>query len=150
MAIAALLPVVGKVIDRIIPDPTAKAAAKQNMFEAIQRGELAELDADVKLAAGQMEINKSEAAHSSIFVAGWRPAIGWICGVALAYNFVVYPFLGFIGSVAGLDLSNVPELETGEMMTVLLGMLGLGGMRSFEKRNRVAQESLQPQSPRGT
>lgn len=146
--IAALIPVVGKVLDKVFPDPKAAAAAKLKMLELQQEGELAELDADVKLAVGQIEVNKQEAQHSSIFVAGWRPFTGWVCGIALLYTFILFPFVGFIAVVAGVDKATmdlVPEIETGQLMTVLLGMLGLGGMRSYEKRNNVAQQQLKAQ-----
>lgn len=85
---------------------------------------------------GQLEVNKSEAAHRSIFVAGWRPFIGWVCGVALAYHFIFAPMLAFIlvaFNVTGLHPSDLPRFDMDSLMTVLLGMLGLGGLRSFEK-----------------
>ncbi|MES2346301.1 MAG: 3TM-type holin, partial [Pseudomonadota bacterium] len=75
--LAALLPLLGTLIDKFFPDPTAAAAAKVQVMEMAQRGELAQLDADVKLATGQLDVNKTEAASSSLFVAGWRPFIGW-------------------------------------------------------------------------
>lgn len=85
---------------------------------------------------GQLEVNKSEAAHRSIFVAGWRPFIGWVCGVALAYHFIFAPMLAFVlvaFNVTGLHPSDLPRFDMDSLMTVLLGMLGLGGLRSFEK-----------------
>ena len=142
MAITAFLPIIGKVLDRVLPD---SAEAKLKVMTLAQEGQLAELDADVKLAAGQMEINKSEAAHSSIFVAGWRPFTGWICGSALAYHFILQPFINYIAVLSGADLRGLPTLDMDDLYTVLLGMLGLGGMRSYEKRNRVAQEQLKAQ-----
>ena len=142
MAITAFLPIIGKVLDRVLPD---SAEAKLKVMTLAQEGQLAELDADVKLAAGQMEINKSEAAHSSVFVAGWRPFVGWVCGVSLAYHFILQPFINYIAFVSGADLQGLPTLEMDDLYTVLLGMLGLGGMRSYEKRNRVAQEQLKAQ-----
>jgi hypothetical protein len=144
----AALPLIGKVLDRVIPDPEQKAKAQFNLMELAQKGDLAELDADVKLALGQMEINKSEAAHSSIFVAGWRPFCGWVCGSALLYTFILQPFVVFIAVIAGVpkyQIDLLPVIEIGALMTVLLGMLGLTGARSYEKRNGVAQESLSPQ-----
>lgn len=86
-----------------------------------------------ELAKGQLEINAAEAKHRSIFVAGWRPFIGWTCGVALAYHFVAHPFILFAVAAAGVTLPELPTFEMDSLMTVLLGMLGLGGMRSFEK-----------------
>lgn len=86
-----------------------------------------------ELAKGQLEINAAEAKHRSIFVAGWRPFIGWTCGVALAYHFVAHPFILFAVAAAGVTIPELPKFEMDSLMTVLLGMLGLGGMRSFEK-----------------
>ncbi len=77
----------------------------------------------------QSEINKMEAQHRTIFVAGWRPFIGWVCGVALAYNFVLRDMLvWYMGAETA-----PPALQMEHLMTVLIGMLGLGGMRTFEK-----------------
>ena len=84
-----------------------------------------------KLIELQGEINKIEAQHRTIFVAGWRPFIGWVCGVALAYNFILRDLLvWFIGPE-----QVPPALQMEHLMTVLIGMLGLGGMRTFEKFN---------------
>ncbi len=83
-------------------------------------------------AKAQLEVNKVEAAHKSLFVAGWRPFIGWVCGVAMASNFLLMPYL-----VAFID---VQPLDLTVMMPVLMGMLGLGTMRSVEKVKRVARE----------
>ena len=82
----------------------------------------------------QLEVNKTEAAHSSLFVSGWRPFVGWVCGSALAFNFLILPLL----LVFGLGAS-VPPLDLTTMMPVLMGMLGLGGLRSFEKMKGVAR-----------
>jgi len=77
----------------------------------------------------QSEINKMEAKHRTIFVAGWRPFIGWVCGIALAYNFVLRDMLvWYMGAETA-----PPALQMEHLMTVLIGMLGLGGMRTFEK-----------------
>ena len=90
----------------------------------------AQIEADIIKA--QTDINKVEAAHESIFVAGWRPFIGWVCGSALAYYYVAQPFLVWAFDLLGYDTS-MPMLETGELMTILLGMLGLGAFRSYDK-----------------
>ena len=84
-----------------------------------------------ELAKGQLEINKAEASHRSIFVAGWRPFIGWVCGIALAYNFIIRDMLVWYMGAATAP----PALQMEHLMTVLIGMLGLGGMRTFEKLN---------------
>lgn len=131
-AIAALIPVLGNMFDRIFPDPKAAAEAKVQVMEMAQRGELAQLDADLKMATGQMEVNKVEAGHQSLFVAGWRPAIGWVCGAAFAFKFVVGPLIVVLMSVLGHPIV-LPEFDFSEMSTILLGMLGLGTLRTVEK-----------------
>lgn len=87
-----------------------------------------------ELSKGQLEINKQEAAHKSMFVAGWRPFIGWTCGIAMASNFVVAPYIMAFFTV------NIPLLDLSEMMPVLFGLLGLGAYRSYEKVKGVARE----------
>jgi hypothetical protein len=86
-----------------------------------------------ELAMAQVAINKEEAKHRSIWVSGWRPFIGWVCGVALAYHFVLAPLILFGVAVSGLEIPTLPEFDMGSLMTVLMGMLGLGGLRTFEK-----------------
>ena len=86
-----------------------------------------------ELAKGQLEVNKVEAAHRSPLVAGWRPFIGWVCGVALAWHFVLAPITIFGFSYAGVPVPDLPVFDMDSLMTVLLGMLGLGGLRTVEK-----------------
>lgn len=91
-----------------------------------------------ELAKGQLEINKTEAQSRNVFIAGWRPFIGWTCGVAMAYNYVVHPILIF--TLAQLDyLVAIPALDLSEMMPVLMGMLGLGSLRTYEKKIGIAK-----------
>ena len=73
-------------------------------------------------------------------MAGWRPAIGWICGSALAWNYIVQPIVEWLAVLNGVDLAGTPKLDTGELTTILLGMLGLGGLRTYEKRLGVARK----------
>ncbi|MDY0974984.1 3TM-type holin [Massilia sp. CFBP9012] len=134
--LTALLPMLGNVFDRLFPDPAAAADAKVKVMEMAQRGELAQLDADLKMATGQMEVNKAEAQHQSIFVAGWRPAIGWVCAAAFAFKFVVGPTAAVLMAVAGHPIT-LPEFDFSEMSTILLGMLGLGTLRTVEKIKKV-------------
>ena len=96
-----------------------------------------ELSAEVQLALAQIKLNTNEAQHPSIFVAGWRPAVGWICAIILMFNFIIGPILGAFGLI-------VPVLDAAAMMPVLLGMLGIGGMRSFEKMNGVHRDNMGP------
>lgn len=120
---------------RLIPDKNKRAEAA----EAFENNVLTAL---VGLVQGQLEINKTEAQHPSIFVAGWRPAIGWICGIALGWNYILQPIISWVAVVNGFDLANAPELDTAELTTILLGMLGLGGLRTYEKRLGVARSSI--------
>ena len=91
-----------------------------------------------ELAKGQLEINKAEAQSRNVFIAGWRPFIGWTCGVAMAYNYVIHPILIF--TLAQFNyLVAIPALDLGEMMPVLMGMLGLGSLRSFEKYKGISK-----------
>ena len=84
-------------------------------------------------ALAQVEVNKEEAKSRSVFVAGWRPFIGWTCGVALAYHFVLAPIIIFGTTVFGVQIPELPVFDMDSLMTVLLGMLGLGGLRTYEK-----------------
>ena len=124
---------VASIIEKLIPDPQAQAQAKLKMMEMGQSGELAHLDADVRLALGQMEINKAEAASTSLFKGGWRPAVGWSCCFGLIYEFLARPLLPFFATLAGQEVPPLPALDTSTLMTLLMGMLGLGGMRSYER-----------------
>jgi len=123
--VSALLDIGGKVLDRVFPDPAQQAAARLELLKLQQSGELTQI-------AGQMEINKAEAASSSVFVSGWRPAIGWICGAGFAVQFVVGPLAEWGSALYGHPVK-FPQMDTGTMMPLLLGMLGLGGLRTAEK-----------------
>lgn len=130
--IPALIPLITSVLDKVLPDPQAAADAKLRALEMAQRGELAVLDADVRLALGQMEVNKAEAA-TDLFRGGWRPACGWVCAAGLAYAFLLRPLLPWVVSVAGADVPELPSIDTDTLMALLTGMLGLGGLRTFER-----------------
>lgn len=130
----ALLPLIGSVIEKVIPDPQAAADAKLKALELAQKGELAALDAEMKLALGQLEINKFEA-QTDKFRGGWRPFIGWVCGTGFAVEFIARPLLPWFAQLAGLHAVDIPQMDTSTLMTLLLGMLGLGGLRTFERIN---------------
>ena len=127
-----LIPVLGNLLDRIFPDQKAAAEAKLEVMRMAQAGELAQLDAEVKLITGQIEVNKVEAANQSLFVAGWRPAIGWVCGAAFAFKFILGPAAVVAMAMAGHPIT-LPEFDFTEMSTILMGMLGLGALRTVEK-----------------
>jgi hypothetical protein len=132
-----LIPLLGNLFDRIFPDPKAAADAKLEVMRLAQAGELAQLNADLQMATGQMDINKVEAASSSLFVSGWRPAIGWICGAAFAFKFIGGPAAFVLSQWAGHPIT-LPVFDFTEMSTILLGMLGLGTLRTVEKVKNVA------------
>ena len=88
---------------------------------------------------GQIEINKVEAAHDSLFVAGWRPFIGWVCGVAIAYAFVGQPILEWMVSIGGLEVEP-PKLNVDTLYQLVLAMLGMATLRTYEKKQKVARE----------
>lgn len=133
----ALIPVLGSLMDKLFPDPTAAAEAKLKVMQMAQNGDLAQLDADLKLATGQLEVNKAEAASGSLFVGGWRPFVGWVCGFAFAFKFILAPLMAFTMAALGHPIT-LPVLDFTEMSTILLGMLGLGGLRTVEKVKGVA------------
>jgi hypothetical protein len=121
-----------KIIDKVIPDPAQKEAAKLELMKMQQAGDFKLLDIQAASDFNQTEINKVEAASDSLFKSGWRPAIGWICGFALAYHFILQPFLAFVFATLHYDI-NLPMFNMDALNTLLMGMLGLGGMRSFDK-----------------
>ena len=128
---ALIGPVTG-LLDKFIEDKDQKAQLAHDLATMAERHAQ-------ELSKGQLEINKAEAQHRNIFVAGWRPFIGWTCGVALAWHFVISPFVIFGASMAGFELPDLPEFDMGSLMTVLMGMLGLGGLRTFEKVKQVTK-----------
>ena len=129
---AALIPLIGTVVEKVIPDPQAAADAKLRVMELAQRGELAVLDADMKLALGQIEVNKAEAT-TDMFRGGWRPAVGWVCVVGLAYQFVLQPVLPWLVALFGAQVPPLPAIDNETLMVLLTGMLGLGGLRTLER-----------------
>ncbi len=92
-----------------------------------------------ELAKGQLEINKAEAQHKSIFVAGWRPFIGWTCGVALCWHFVLAPVTMFLCAYLGVTIQELPSFDMGSLLTILGGLLGLGSLRTYEKQKGLTK-----------
>jgi hypothetical protein len=124
-------PVTG-LLDKFIEDKD-----KKNQI-AYELSTMAEKHAQ-EIAKGQIEVNKAEAAHKSLFVAGWRPAIGWVCVLGMAGNFITIPITNMILELMGSSVT-VPLIPTAEMMPILMGMLGLGAMRTVEKTKNVQRE----------
>ena len=125
--VSALLDIGGKVLDRVFPDPAQQAAAKLELMKLQQSGELATMTA-------QTDINKVEAASASIFVSGWRPAIGWVCASAMCYQYLVRPFV-----TAFYPALTFPGLDD-NLWQLMMAMLGMGGLRTFEKVQGVANK----------
>ena len=130
--ISAALDIGGKLIDHFFPDPAQAADAKLKLLQLQQSGELATMTA-------QTDINKTEAASSSVFVSGWRPAIGWVCALALMYQYLLKPLLTWGAGVAGFTVPPMPGLDD-NLWQLMMGMLGMGGLRTFEKIQGVASK----------
>lgn len=133
--ITTLIPIIGTLLDKLIPDPKTAAEAKIKAIELAQRGELASLDADMRLALGQIEVNKVEAG-SDLFRGGWRPFVGWVCAVGLAVQFVLSPILTWVSLLFGFGVQ-FPVLDMSVLLTLLFGMLGLGTLRTKEKLSGI-------------
>jgi|TARA_R100001143_G_C3360463_1_gene135150 hypothetical protein len=126
MWIMPKLNMIGNIIDKV--------AGHVDKF-TLDKEEKAQLIMEINKA--QIEVNKIESGSSSLFKSGWRPFVGWVCAFALCYHFVLQPMLAFGLTAAGYNLI-LPEFDMSTLMTVLMGLLGLGGMRSFEKVKRSA------------
>ena len=124
--IASLIGPVSGILDKVIPDSDMKAKLAHEIAT------MSDNHAQQALLA-QLEINKAEAASGSLFKGGWRPFIGWTSGVAFAYHFVLQPLLVFVLTASGVDLPDLPEFDMSTLLAVLGGMLGIGGLRSYEK-----------------
>ncbi len=122
-------PIVNKFVDRI-PDGNERARAKESLEREL-------VDAANSVMLAQTEINKAEAAHKSIFVAGWRPFIGWVCGVGIAWSMVVQPMAQW-AMIAWGDGTELPTIDTSYLMELVTAMLGMSGLRTFEKMRGVA------------
>ena len=124
---------IGKsLIDRFFPDPEKKAAAQLDLLKMQQSGELAQLAAETDLAKLQIQVNVEEAKSESLFVAGWRPFVGWICGAALGCNMILRPLLAWSSALVGHAV-DLPSLDMTTLSTLLMAMLGLGVLRTVEK-----------------
>lgn len=130
-----LAPQLIDLIDKVVPTEQGRQEAKLKLVELEQKGQLA-----------QVEVNATEAGHQSLFVAGWRPAIGWVCAASFAWVFVVQPAIAFSLAALGLPAFAMPFFDMDAMLYVLFGILGLGGLRTYEKKAGVSAEL--PTAPR--
>ncbi len=136
-----VLAIAGKVIARVWPDPAQQAEAARKLVELQQAGELSFLNADLAVLTGQLEINKMEAQHGGVWKGGWRPFVGWGCGFAFIYKFIIKDLLvsgvqiiAFYTDAEVFPIDLLPEINWMEISVVLMGMLGIGTLRTYEKR----------------
>ena len=130
--LSSLIEPVTGILDKFVEDKDQKAKLAHEISTMADRHAQ-------QLALAQIEVNKAEAASSSVWKGGWRPFVGWVCGTAFAYHFVIQPLAIFGLAAYGMEVPALPDFEMGQLMTVLMGMLGLGGLRSFEKTKGVAR-----------
>jgi len=119
-----------QLIDRWMPDPQKKAEAEMELFKMAQAG-------DLQKVLGQLQVNASEAQHQSVWVAGWRPFVGWVSGVGFAYAAILHYIMGWVASIKGWPAP--PPVDTDILLFVLGGMLGLGTLRTYEKKMGVTK-----------
>ena len=130
--ISAALDLGNTLINKVFPDPAQADAAKLELLKLQQSGELVTMTA-------QTDINKEEAKSASIFVSGWRPCVGWVCALALAYQYLLKPLLTWLLMTLGYNIAIMPGLDD-NLWQLLMGMLGMGGLRTFEKIQGVASK----------
>lgn len=130
--IESLIGPIAALLDKFIEDKDQKNVLAQQLATMSERHAQ-------ELAKGQIEVNKVEASSSSLFVSGWRPAVGWVCVLGMAGNFIIIPLANFVLALSDSNIT-IPLVDTATMMPVLMGMLGLGAMRSAEKIKKVSRE----------
>tara|TARA_Y100000593_G_C4311696_1_gene338718 strand:- start:864 stop:1265 length:402 start_codon:yes stop_codon:yes gene_type:complete len=130
--LGSLIQPVSQILDKAIPDQDLKRKLSHDLAT------MADKHAQQALLA-QLEINKAEAASGSLFKGGWRPFVGWVCGVAFAYHFVLQPLLVFIFAYIGMETPDLPEFQMNTLLTVLGGLLGIGGLRTYEKQKGLTK-----------
>lgn len=119
------------IVNKLIPDPIAKAQIQLQIEQMAQNEEFKQIDTQLAAAAQQTDTNKIEAANINIFVSGWRPFVGWVCGCGFGYQFLFSPLLGFVSSIFHGPVP--PSIDVSALSTMLTGMLGFGAMRTYEK-----------------
>lgn len=136
-AASAILPTVAGLLDKLIPDPEARAKAQLDLLRLEQEGAFKELDHQLQVNLAQAEINKIEAASQNGYQAGWRPLAGYVCVAGLAYEFIARPLLPWGLVVAGVDAPALPSLD-GVLFELMFGMLGLGTLRTADRWKRMS------------
>lgn len=128
--IGGIIDTISSVVDKLVPDKGQAAEFKHEIAMSLVNSDMA-----------QMDINKEEAKHPSIFVAGWRPAVGWVCVIALGGQFVIFPIMDWMCAIWWPDVV-APSLEMHELMTLLMGLLGMGTLRTFDKTQGTARHKI--------
>lgn len=140
--LGSVLPTVMDVLKRIIPDPVEQAKIQNELTEKLLDQEKQIQQAIAEAAKAQNEVNLAEAQNPSIFVSGWRPAVGWVCVMGCVYCFFLQPVIGYLsvvlGAAAGANIPYPPNLDSATLMGLLTGILGLGTLRTVDKMNGVA------------
>ncbi|NTU49421.1 MAG: hypothetical protein HGA87_00745 [Desulfobulbaceae bacterium] len=139
------IPVLGDIINTVgglIDDLHTSGEEKMKATLDARDQDIKELGIYADLVKGQTSVNLAEAQHKSIFVAGWRPFIGWVGGIALSYQFILYPLLSWIWMAAKPGFQHPAPLESDLLWTLVAGMLGIGTMRTAEKVKGVSTDSL--------
>ena len=122
-----LIDPISNILDKFVADKDLKQKLEHELKTELHRANMA-----------QIEVNKEEAKHRTVFVAGWRPFTGWVCATALAYHFILEPVIVFLLALYDIQLT-LPQFDMGSLLTVLMGMLGLGGLRTYEKKQGLTQ-----------
>jgi hypothetical protein len=126
-----IAPVTG-LLDKFIEDKDQKAKLAHEIATIGQKHAQ-------ELALSQIEVNKAEAQSGSLFKGGWRPAVGWVCAIAFAYHFILKDLIIFVCAFVGVEVPELPNFEMGTLLTVLGGMLGIGGLRTYEKQKGLTK-----------
>ena len=121
-----------QILDKFVEDKDQKAKLAHELATMADK-----LAHEQNLA--QIAVNKEEAASGSLFKGGWRPFVGWVCGVAFCYHFILQPVIIFIVALTGADIPDLPKFDMGTLLTVLGGMLGIGGLRTYEKQKGLTK-----------
>ena len=124
-------PVTG-LLDKFIEDKDQKAKLAHDIATMSQRHAQ-------QLALAQIKVNEAEASSGSLFKGGWRPFVGWVCGVAFCYHFIIQPLIVFVVALTGSSMPDLPSFDMGTLLTVLGGLLGIGGLRTYEKQKGLTK-----------
>ena len=132
MVIQSLIAPVTGLLDKFIEDKVQKAALAHEITTMSQKHAQ-------ELSLAQIEVNKAEAQSGSLFKGGWRPAVGWVCAIAFLYHFLLKDIIIFVCAFAGVEVPDLPEFDMSTLLTVLGGMLGIGGLRTYEKQKGLTK-----------